>query len=90
MKMSTTQTFTARVDVSISDFEVNDIIDYLQDECFLNEDQYNRLREIAEANLNDISDVIIKPKTLADKIKLDLITEVFDKYSLEELTRRLS
>jgi hypothetical protein len=89
--MSASQKFTATVNVSISDFDTDDIIDYLRDECFLNADQIETLQDIIdEKNIDIDKEVVIKPKTLADRMKLELIAEVFDKYSQAELERRLS
>lgn len=84
--MAKQKCFDAEVYVSVDDFRVEDILDYIIDEAELDEEDMNRLREfVSGRNLP-----ILETKSLADVMKVEAFQEAMDKYSLDELQRRLS
>jgi uncharacterized protein (UPF0305 family) len=82
--MSARKTFTAECTVSISDFDINDILDYLDDECNLTPEQKQRFQveheyEFFPENLNDIQKIEIFQEK-SDNIPIQDFLDFFNRY----------
>jgi hypothetical protein len=82
--MSARKTFTSEVQVSISDFDINDILDYLDDECNLTPEQKQRFQveheyEFFPENLNDIQKIEIFQEK-SNNIPIQDFLDFFNRY----------
>jgi hypothetical protein len=82
--MSARKTFTSEVEVSISDFDINDILDYLDDECNLTPEQKQRFQieheyEFFPENLNDIQKIEIFQEK-SNNIPIQDFLDFFNRY----------
>lgn len=90
--MPTTKEITTTAEVSLNDFDVNEIIEYLQS-IHITKDEYDRLYNVLRKNkvLVRLSDA--EPEymfdNLADQFKFETCLEAMKKYSQEELQKRL-
>ena len=73
---------------------IDDIIEHLE-ERQLSRQELRSLADFVrkEANKKDMASIIseeVLPETLCDQLKVQLFAEVFEKYSLTDLQRRLA
>lgn len=92
--MATTKEITATAEVSLDAFDIDDIIDHL-DHTHLTSDELNDLANIIRNKgvlvaLDKEEGIELIFDNLSDQLKFEICQEAMQKYSIEELQKRLA